>query len=254
MTLLSILRLRNAELRRKAGKEVSGKIFRLKLKYPTRTLVRLRESGSDINTFEEVVRSQVYRCVLPHLETCNFLIDLGANIGLATLYFAGRFPTCRFLSVEPNSSSYEVLNRNLAPLTAADRCVTVRAAVWGSETLLSADTQDDAEHFSKFALKESLEPAAPETMPGMRISKLLQMSGFERVDCLKVDIEGAEVELFKGDVGWLTRIACIAIEFHDDSRVRSHFDQIMREYGFQIFDTGSHTVVAVNTRLPAPTP
>lgn len=46
---------------------------------------------------------------------------------------------------------------------------------------------------------------------------------------------------------WLSRVGCIAIEFHGDSRVTSDFDLIMRRYGFDVFDTEPHTVVAVKT-------
>ena len=234
-------------IRREAGKLISGKTVELKLKLPPGSVVRIRESGSDINTLEEIVQSGVYSCVLPHLQNCESFIDLGANIGLATLYFAGAFPGCRFFSVEPNRQTYELLNANLAPLIAAKRCRTMLAAVWCREAVLAGGSGEDPEHYSMFALQESPDVSGTETVRGIPMAELLKMSEFERVDCLKIDIEGAEVELFKGDVDWLSRIGCIAIEFHGDSRVTSDFDLIMRRYGFDVFDTQPHTVVAVKT-------
>jgi hypothetical protein len=104
---------------------------------------------------------------------CRTAIDLGANIGLAALYFSSHYPECELLAVEPHRGTYEML------------------------------------------------------------------------DILKVDIEGAEVELFKGDVGWLSRVRAIAIEFHDDSREVSGFDRLMRDHGFRVLDSNPHTVLAL---------
>jgi hypothetical protein len=59
-----------------------------------------------------------------------------------------------------------------------------------------------------------------------------------------VDIEGAEVELFKGNLDWLLKVRAIAIEFHRDSRNVSAFDRIMADYGFSILVDGAHTVLA----------
>jgi hypothetical protein len=83
---------------------------------------------------------------------------------------------------------------------------------------------------------------------GLPIQKIINNSGFTKVDLLKVDIEGAEVELFKGNVSWLGCVNSIAIEFHGDSRKQCRFDEIMRNYQFQIYDQDSHTVLAVRNR------
>jgi hypothetical protein len=78
----------------------------------------------------------------------------------------------------------------------------------------------------------------------MTMPALIQDSGFPFIDLLKVDIEGAEVELFRGDLGWLNTIGAIAIEFHQDSRERSGFDRIVRDRGFVLHEANQHTVLA----------
>ena len=71
------------------------------------------------------------------------------------------------------------------------------------------------------------------------------MAGGRRISILKVDIEGAEVELFQGDLEWLTHVGAIAIEFHKNARAHCSFDEIMREYRFSIVADTSHTVIAL---------
>ena len=83
------------------------------------------------------------------------------------------------------------------------------------------------------------------TMLALPISKILADSRFEYVGLLKVDIEGAEVELFKGDLDWLRKVRAIAIEFHGDSRLLCNFDEVLKKYDFRIIDGGGHTVIAL---------
>jgi Methyltransferase FkbM domain len=80
---------------------------------------------------------------------------------------------------------------------------------------------------------------------GYTMTEILDRSGFDRVDLLKVDIEGAERELFSSqDVSWLDRVGAIAIEFHEDSRSASGFDDTMIRNGFEICSEDRHTVIA----------
>jgi len=215
------------------------------MKSPVRGSVSLREVGSDILTFTEVIKEQVYESVRNRLKSCETVIDLGANIGLTTRYFASHYPGSRFLAVEPNSDTFQVLTANLKELIDGGRCQTLKAAVWGSAKDLVRDPSQAPEHYSAFATKEAAAHENSETIVGLPIQKIIEDSRFTQVDLLKVDIEGAEVELFKGDLDWLLRVRAIAIEFHNGSRERSHFDEIMRAYHFRIYDRDPHTVLAL---------
>jgi len=246
MSMRSVMRLRDYELRSARGKQVEGRLLELRMKSPVTGTISLREVGSDILTFDEVIRQQVYKNILSRLEQCETVIDLGANIGLASLYFAARYPPCRLLAVEPNPNSYRILRANLRTLVESGRCHTLQAAVWGNEEALVADPSQPSEHYSAFRMKEAgLEKRGDAATVGLPIQMIIKNSGFTRIDLLKVDIEGAEVELFKGDLSWLQQVKSIAIEFHDDSRVQCRFDEIMRAYQFEVHDQDPHTVVAV---------
>ena len=246
MTLPSVLRLRDYEIRSKRGEAVEGRALRLNMRYPVKSEVSLREVGSDIHTFTEVFKEQVYRDLLSHVKECRTVIDLGANIGLAALYFTTHYPDCKLLAVEPHPGTYQMLRMNLKDLISAKRCRTLRAAVWGKETVLVGEALDAPEHYSTFAMHEAASAGSAEQQTiGLSMPGIIAESGFDTVDILKVDIEGAEVELFKGDVSWLNRVRSIAIEFHADSREAAEFDGLMQQHGFRVIDTGSHTVMAL---------
>jgi FkbM family methyltransferase len=249
MTLRSVMRFRDFSLREGSGRLRGGELLELQMKSPVGQKLFLREVGSDVLTFQEVLLEEVYGGVVEHVGGCRTIVDLGANIGLASLYFSAHYPDCRIFAVEPNPDTYRVLTLNMEGLVRAGRCQTFPGAVWGSESELVASPEWSQGRFSRFAMTEGAGAAEGggygASIKGLPIDRLFEAAGFERVDLLKSDIEGAEVELFKGDLGWLDRVGAIAIEFHGDSRESTRFDEVVGARGFRVLDAGGHTVLAV---------
>src|ERR1700687_4117230 len=102
MSMASALRYRNYTMRRAANKVLPTQLLRLRMHRPFEGDIWLREVGSDSTTFLEVVVLQVYGVITERLKTCQYVIDLGANIGLASRYFACAYPQCRVFAVEPD--------------------------------------------------------------------------------------------------------------------------------------------------------
>jgi FkbM family methyltransferase len=245
MTLASAFRLRGYLLRLQAGMARPDAILVLHMKRPFQGKIALREIGSDLATFDEIMVDEVYRQVVRSIVRFQTAIDLGANIGLASLYLAHHSSSCRILAVEPNPKSYEMLVCNVRNL--GERCRTLSAAVWGTHGRLLPDPRIPMDRFSAFTLRES-SPNAPREMSveGFTMPEILNYSGFDTVDLVKVDIEGSEIHLFReGNLQWLTRVGSIAIEFHNNSRQTCNFDDVVKSYGFEICSEERHTVVAV---------
>jgi FkbM family methyltransferase len=237
VTLPSIWRLRARELRQTTGRlRGESHLIPLRCTAPISTRLTIRENIADYWTLKEIVVSEVYGGLIQHLGECRTIIDLGANIGLATLYFAEKFPHARILSVEPESSNFAMLLRNVRKLATKGRCVPLQAALWSKDSRL--DVLNPGVGHNAFAFGEKSDGE----VRGLSIMTILERSGFETVDLLKADIEGAEVELFSGSLDWLPRVRVLAVEFHGDARKKSRFDEIMS--GRQILDMNDHTVLA----------
>ena len=253
MSALSVLRYRNAvcrvprnPIRDGRGKLGPEKSLSLRMKQPFEGVVFLRENTFDFITFEEVVFEQVYKAIPAHLPKCERVIDLGANIGLSSLYLATRYPSCKIVAVEPYAENFAMLTKNVAHLIEVGRCMPLQAALWGSEKSLVIEQPEVANRYNAITVRELLPDEEIEAIvEGLPIKKIIERSGFPEVDVLKVDIEGAETELFKGDLDWLNLVAAIAIEFHGNARMLSDFDNLMRQYHFEIRAENDHTVLAV---------
>jgi FkbM family methyltransferase len=246
MTFRSVLRCRDYLLGLNRGHPADHRV-RLEVTAPFSAEVVLRSVDSDWFTFKEIVLEEVYGDILKHVPDSASVIDLGANIGLASLYFAAKYPKSRVCAVEPSDANYELLVDNLHPLIDSGRCRALHAALWEREALLGANPLPAPERHNSFSVRELTpgEDGGAWTIKGMPMGAVIDWAGFTHVDVLKVDIEGAERQLFSGDLNWLSRVRALMVEFHDDARRESAFDAIMLRHGFQIREENRHTVLAV---------
>jgi FkbM family methyltransferase len=250
MTLPSACRYLRLDRRRIYGRAAGPQLLRLRLKPPMPGDVWVRHGTSDLRTLAEVVFARVYRPVVEAVPGCEYVLDLGANVGLASRFFAAAYPTCRLLAVEPDERNLALYRRNMGCVPAA-RWEVLRAAVWRADEPvalgLPPDGPDYGAGFDSIRVGPDHGSGGP-TVPGLTPATLIERSGFPRVDLLKMDVEGAEAELFRGDTGWLDRVRAVAVEFHGDSRERSGFDAAVTDRGFAVRTLNEHTTLATKGR------
>jgi FkbM family methyltransferase len=181
--------------------------------------VHVRPQSSDMEVFSQIFFFHEYRCV-PSQPAPKLVIDLGANVGYSSAYFLSRFKNCLVISVEPDPANFVQLQKNVAPY--GSRVKTIQAAVWPRNERLDLTHAGPGEEWgvrvklSKFGAVQTV------TIP-----ELLQSSGQERVSLLKVDIEGAETQLFSsGAEEWLDRVDNIIIELHGKDAMGAFFKAI----------------------------
>jgi hypothetical protein len=81
----------------------------------------VRPRSSDWAVVMKVLSNREYS-----FETDNdfpaFIVDAGANIGMATLYFAWKYPAARIAAIEPEASNLEILRRNCEDIPSVRVC------------------------------------------------------------------------------------------------------------------------------------
>ena len=179
------------------------------IKHPVH--VRLRTS--DISTFKQVLATSGYDCSF--VRAPRFILDAGANIGLTSVFYANRYPEAKIIAIEPEPSNYKLLVENAAPYP-------------GITPLLKALWKDNQElrivdpGLGGWAFQTAV-AARPEVVNcpnqgktcGVSVDMILKEYGISYVDLLKVDIEGAEKEVFESAGAWIDKVGTIAIELHD---------------------------------------
>ena len=171
----------------------------------------LRCKGSDREVFEQVF---VQRCYdFKSQMTPKYIVDAGANIGASTLFFADRFPSARIAAIEPSKSNVELLRRNCGALenvTIFERglyhepaFLRIKNVGCGRDWAFQTEPCDEAES----------------DVEAISVDAVMKVAGFPYIDLLKIDIEGAELEVFSsGFETWINHVNMLVIELHDFAR------------------------------------
>jgi|LauGreDrversion4_2_1035121.scaffolds.fasta_scaffold80170_2 FkbM family methyltransferase len=189
----------------------------------------LRAESSDFLVFCQIFCERELECVAA-LKNVEFIVDLGANTGLSATYLACRFPNAKIIAVEPDPENFQLLLRNTQPL--ADRICCVNAAIWSKSGRLQSNP---VPYRGGTASSKQFIPLEKEKVSGdiesITLDGLMSQFNLNRIDLLKIDIEGAEAEVFREPGLWLSRTAAIVIELHDDSMfgpAKAPFDRAVR--------------------------
>lgn len=163
-----------------------------------------------LKLFKEIFLAEPYAFV--PATAAPLIIDGGANIGMAVVYFKKHFPEAHILAFEPSPEAFRLLARNVAAnhLRGVELHNVALAATAGE---LPFYVEADGA-----SLTGSLLPQAtgvpPVRVPARRLADYLPATA--PVELLKLDVEGAEASLLADldQAGLLTRFRQVIVEFH----------------------------------------
>lgn len=136
---------------------------------------------------------------------------------MASVFFANKYPQAQIIAIEPEAANYELLRKNTAPYP---NVTCIEAALWKTDTMLVlADPGGGNWSFQTFESSKPGKARRRQTVEGITVGTLMTRFGIDRVDFLKVDIEGAEKEVFEGTPSWVNNVGLIAVELHDWARI-----------------------------------
>ncbi len=138
------------------------------------------------------------------------IVDCGAHVGVASLFFKDRYPAARITAFEADPAIADMCRANLRAFGHADVAV-INAAVWTHDNGVNfAASNDDAGHVAD---------AGGATTPSVRLKSLLAEGP---VDLLKLDVEGAEFAIIEDCGVSLAAVDRVVIELHamDGARPR----------------------------------
>jgi len=185
------------------------KITRQDIKFP----IYLRTSSSDVPTYDQVFLKGEYEFNVKY--SPKVIIDAGANIGLASIYFANKFPEVKILAIEPEASNFEMLKKNTAQY---ENIIPIHGALWNENNqidLMDPGLGEWGFMTQEVNLKEENLGERRHRVKGLTIDRIMEEHGIEFADILKIDIEGAEREVFNDPSGWISKVGALIIELHE---------------------------------------
>jgi FkbM family methyltransferase len=201
--------------------------------------VLVRTGTSDISTFDQIFVELQYQLNIQGFNP-EYIIDGGANAGYSTLYFASRYPHAKIVAVEPEPSNYEILRRNVASY---ENITPLHAALWNKKMLLNINNPGDDKN--AFRVQQGNNSGAGKVQ-ALAPLDIMEAGELAKLDILKLDIEGAEKELFDENSSvWLDKTDLIIIELHDWFRngCGTAFYNAITPYGFSQINKGENAFV-----------
>jgi FkbM family methyltransferase len=209
-----------------------------KIDSPNRELIALAPWGIEHPIFCRPGTSDLWVCwqifvermydPSSHLNGVNLIIDCGANVGLSAVWFLNAYPKAKVLAIEPDPRNFDLLKQHLQPYE--DRATLIHGAVWNKSEPLVIANPNGSMHAIKVRKADRSEVAQ---VQGYTIPELLEIANESVGIVLKVDIEGAESQLFSESAPWLHRFDHIAIELHGEQS-RTVFMDAIEEYAFDL--------------------
>jgi len=159
----------------------------------------------DVDVYRQVMLDAEYEFQLS--AEPKTIVDAGAHIGLASLWFANRYPDATIIAIELEPANYEMLRRNTAH---CPNVHAVHAALWAKDEPVHLTDPGRGSWGFVASTNGSGQP-----VPAVTIAGLMETFGLERIDLLKLDIEGAERDVLTESGAWLPHVEAVVAELHD---------------------------------------
>lgn len=203
--------------------------------------VWLRKFSSDVQVYQQMFIEKEFDPIIKLFAERNFkpvyVLDGGANIGLSTIYLHSFYPTTKFALVEPNESNFNLLQKNV---TENDLNVQLfNVALWYEADNLSIVNNEPGDEWG-FSVGKKVGNNQLH-IKGVTIQSILKELDWPRIDYLKLDIEGAEEEVFKTMErfdGFLKNTNAISIEAHSEQFKKEFKVLLARDYQFVVYEFG----------------
>ena len=212
--------------------------FKLRARARNCITVLARDCGDDIGTIVEFF-SRLRQLVPPDLPALEprVVYDIGAHIGIASLFLATYYPSARFYGFEPLPSNYNICRLNYEGLPAS------RAFPWA----ISSASGTRAFRFGEGDLRGGcLAGGAPPLSTSLRdqvqvqvrsVHDLVATDKLDPPEFLKIDVEGAEFEVLTGLGVGERSVRRIWLETHGPE-VRAKCLEWLCAHGFAIHNLG----------------
>jgi FkbM family methyltransferase len=166
---------------------------------------QMPDSASFLSMYYEIFRKEIYKFSAKN-ET-PYIIDGGANIGVASIYFKQLYPKAEIIAFEPDRLIFEYLESNIKSL-GLELITLVNKGLWNTETVLKFKVEG-----ADAGLLEDVDNYENANFQNVSVISLKQYL-HKPVDFLKLDIEGAETVVLRDIAANLNNVERIFIEYH----------------------------------------
>ncbi len=165
---------------------------------------KIADGKSFVWQYYEIFFKQFYH--FPTTRNNPVVIDCGSNIGLSIMHYVRQYPNAKIEAFEPDNMIYEILLENVNTFGAKNNIQLHKKAVWTQNTMLSFSSEGaDGGSISDNTQGGNM----VETIDFREV-----LEKYERIDFLKIDIEGAEFQVLNHCKTSLNKVNYLFVEYH----------------------------------------
>ena len=191
-----------------------------------------------IHAFKEIFMEECYMHGMGlELSDRPIIFDIGANVGLFSLYAASKYPNAKILSYEPMTVNFKHVEKN-KNLNKHCRIIPINKAVAGHLGEIKMVCEQDTD-FSTTAtiMSDKSDNNKEVTVPCLRLQDIFDEYKIDKCDFMKMDCEGTEFDVIYGcPTDYLSRINQIAMEVHGDQKTNEELKKYLTHNGFEVHE------------------
>ena len=184
----------------------------------------MRTYTGDINIFYEIFWKNVYFIPFEFRTNIKNIVDLGAHIGLTSIYYSLIYPNAKIYSVEASIGNFQLLKQNLEN---SENVELIHSAIYSFDGEVKFDN-------SGLTYNHKIS-ASGDSIPSISIKTLMNKYNIDKIDLLKIDIEGSEQFLLSQNNEWLAKVENIIIEIHPPYDI-SYLIEDIKPYVFTVYE------------------
>jgi FkbM family methyltransferase len=224
--------------------------YKVKLLKSASNLSIRKYPSSDLNVFGQVFRGNEYKKVTELYKEFfginpQNIIDAGGNVGYTSVYFKNVFSDANLAIIEPSDANFAMIQDNFALNEVEAKLF--KGGLWDKNTNLKIvrDFRDQSDW--SIRVEETEEES---DLKAFTVDFVMKESGFKSIDIFKIDIEGAEKQIFgkSASISFLKSTKCLALEIHDEFDCRKDIVNLLERYGFKLVNVGELTI-GINQNL-----
>jgi len=160
-----------------------------KINFGGQTFKLFLGSGSDIAVLKEIFIDQEYNT---DVKDGEIILDIGSNIGLASIYFKLKYPRAKIFAFEPAPDTFEVLKKNSEQFSDIKIFNFALGDIDGAREFYSSDKSSMSGSLIHRPSNQIKIPVAIK-----KLDSVIRELNVDHIDIVKFDIEGSEYSLLK---------------------------------------------------------
>lgn len=165
------------------------------------------------------------------------ILDAGANVGYASVYFRAQYPNAEIVALEPELENFLAMMHNTSWMK---RFTALRQWLWNKRAkLLVEDLRWTGNWW--FQVRED----SAWDIDAIGMEEVIRQLWWGIIDICKIDIEGSEVELFSEGTEWLSSVRNLIIELHDRYRkgASREFFNAIYPYNYRYYEKWENILI-----------